>query len=60
MKMQCLNCNLEISEYLGIKSIESTNPAGWVEMITRPVQLCIDCAAEHFEDDDIVPWSEEE
>ena len=57
--MKCLNCELEIQCYLGIKNIESTNPAGWVEMVTRPVQLCIDCAAEHFDDDDIVAWDEE-
>ena len=60
MKMQCLNCNLEISEYLGIKLLEPTNPPGWVEMITKPVQLCIDCAAEYFGDDEIVLWDDEE
>ena len=54
--MKCLNCEKKIDRYLGIQNLESTNPAGWVEMVTRPVQLCIDCAAEFFDDDDIVPW----
>jgi hypothetical protein len=56
--MRCLNCFISIKKYLGIKNLESTNPAGWVEMVTRPVQLCIDCAAEHFDDDDIVEWDD--
>ncbi len=58
--MKCLKCDVNIDEFLGIKSIESTNPAGWVELVTKPVQLCIDCAVMYFDDDDIVSWEDDE
>jgi len=60
--MNCLHCHIEINQYLGIKSIEPTDPPGWMESVTRPVQLCIGCAIDIFDPEglEIVTWSEEE
>jgi hypothetical protein len=58
--MKCLNCNLEISNYLGIQSLEPTNPPGWVEAVVHPVQLCFNCAVKHFNQLNIVEWDDEE
>ena len=58
--MKCLQCDIGIPNYIGIQSIEPTNSSGWVESVVHPVQLCFTCAIAHFDQKDIVEWSDEE
>ncbi len=58
--MECLDCRIRIPGYVGIQSIEPTEPSGWMELVIHPVQLCLLCTRKHFEDRDIVPWEDKE
>lgn len=56
--IDCLNCSIIISNYLGIKSVQPTD--GWFEVVIDPVQLCLTCANAYFDKNEIVNWSDDE